>query len=318
MNTPYITVIICSYNGQRCIKRTLDGLYKQKDFDILVKEVILVDNNSTDLTTCIMKKAENTEKRAIYVRETIPGLSQARLCGFDNSTGDWIAYIDDDNYLASNWISNLDKNIKNSSKAGIIGGAIIPCINYDLTNENEIVLNHTYRSLAITNLNLTEIIPAEVHEVKSVYGAGMVVKREILEQLKKRGWLKLEGRTGNKLSAGEDSEICYTALSMGYTIFRFNNLLIEHDIPKNRLTIEYAKRLMAGIYEASFILKNREKNWPIKRLKMLAKILIHKIYKVKYVKNKSMENMLVKEINEAYDCVTWENLKSVKFILKSK
>src|SRR5262245_20798952 len=93
---PRISVVICSYNGSRTVRDTLDALelVSYPDF-----EVILVDDGSTDATPEIAAeygvRCISTENR---------GLSAARNSGWQAASGEIVAYIDDDAYPDPHWL----------------------------------------------------------------------------------------------------------------------------------------------------------------------------------------------------------------------
>ena len=298
------------------MEKTINHLLCLEQFDELVTELVLVNNNSNDMTENIMKSVLEKKAKVVYVFEGNPGLSNARLSGFNQTTGSWIAYIDDDNYLCPDWLVKLDQILQNTGKCGIVGGAIVPTINFNMTDENRAVLNKLYKSLACSHLSVEEIDSCAVFEKTTVVGAGMVIKRDILEELKKRGWLRLKGRTGKKMSAGEDEEICHCALSLGYTIRRYDCLLIEHDLPADRLTIDYAVRLMEGIYQAYYSLSGRDRKWLLRRLKIIVR-MIHNMFLIKKIQAENdIETKLNRALLKIYNKTMWNNLLHSYFILK--
>jgi glycosyltransferase involved in cell wall biosynthesis len=105
---PKLSVIIPTYNNARYIKRAIDSLLEQsiKDF-----EIIVVDDGSTDDTKDIVSAYGNSIK---YIYQENKGLAGARNTGIDVSKGEFIGFLDADDWFAKKnletKISFLDKN----------------------------------------------------------------------------------------------------------------------------------------------------------------------------------------------------------------
>ena len=95
MNT--ISLVIATYNGAKKITRTLQSLTEQT-LDKALWSVVVVNNNSSDNTTQVVEEfiAAHPELSIKLVNEPQQGLSFARNRGIDESEGEYIAIIDDD------------------------------------------------------------------------------------------------------------------------------------------------------------------------------------------------------------------------------
>ena len=97
---PRISVVICSYNGQRTIRQTISECLKSNYPNF---EVIVVDDGSKDRTGEIA--GAFLDVRLVSVPNG--GLSAARNIGMKAATGEIIAYIDDDAYPDPHWLHYL-------------------------------------------------------------------------------------------------------------------------------------------------------------------------------------------------------------------
>ena len=111
-------MIVCSYNGERTIRDTLDAIAR---LDYLNYEVIVVDDGSTDATADI---ASDYEVRLISTENR--GLSSARNTGWQEAKGEIVAYIDDDAYPDSHWLSYIASGFGSSNHQGIGGPNLAP------------------------------------------------------------------------------------------------------------------------------------------------------------------------------------------------
>lgn len=120
---PSISIIICTYNGAARIEKVLSCFKKQKNTEHIDWEIIVVDNNSTDNTYEIVKNISSEfGKKLKLVQETKQGLIHARIKGYHASRCDVISYIDDDNYVADDWVFNVYDIMKTYPEVGACGG----------------------------------------------------------------------------------------------------------------------------------------------------------------------------------------------------
>lgn len=96
MSTQKISVVIPAYNVAQWLPRTLDSLLAQTHPDM---EMIVVDDGSVDDTAVVM--AEYTQKygNIRYFSKENGGVTSARLLGAAQATGDWVAFMDGDDYV---------------------------------------------------------------------------------------------------------------------------------------------------------------------------------------------------------------------------
>src|SRR5262249_22321676 len=116
-------VIICTHNPRRdYLRRVLDALRNQS----LSKdrwELLLVDNASEKALTDEWDLKWHPHAR--HVREARLGLTFARVCGFRESVGETIVYVDDDNVLDSNYLGYARQALTEDASLGVCGGKVI-------------------------------------------------------------------------------------------------------------------------------------------------------------------------------------------------
>jgi glycosyltransferase involved in cell wall biosynthesis len=94
---PKISVIICTYNHAQYIKKAIDSVLNQAYQDF---EIIVVDDGSTDNTKNIVNHFGNSIK---YIYQDNRGLASARNTGIHASKGEFVTFLDaDDYYLKEN------------------------------------------------------------------------------------------------------------------------------------------------------------------------------------------------------------------------
>lgn len=94
---PKVSVVVPIYNVEKHIEKCINSLLNQTLQDI---EIILVDDGSTDNSGNIAKKyADENPNKIKYYRKENGGLSDARNYGISYATGEYIAFLDSDDYI---------------------------------------------------------------------------------------------------------------------------------------------------------------------------------------------------------------------------
>lgn len=101
---PLVSIIVPVYNVEKyidgCIKSILTQTYKNL-------QIILVDDESPDNSGKICEEFAKTDNRITVIHKLNGGLSSARNAGLDIADGDYIMFVDSDDYLADNTVETL-------------------------------------------------------------------------------------------------------------------------------------------------------------------------------------------------------------------
>lgn len=99
-----ISVIVPIYNKEKCLKKCLDSILGQTDQEL---EVILVDDGSTDSSLKICREYAAKDARVQVYSKPNGGVSSARNLGMEKSTGDYLTFVDPDDFLHPECIERL-------------------------------------------------------------------------------------------------------------------------------------------------------------------------------------------------------------------
>ncbi len=106
--TPLISIIVPIYNTEKYLEECLESLQNQQYKYI---EVLMIDDGSTDNSMSICKSFANRDKRFKYFHKENGGMSSARNLALDNAVGDYILYVDSDDMVFENIITECLKVI---------------------------------------------------------------------------------------------------------------------------------------------------------------------------------------------------------------
>ena len=102
---PKVSVIVPCYNMEKYVERCLDSLQKQLMEDI---EIICIDDKSSDKTLEILNESAEADPRIrIIAQEKNMGVAVARNTGIENATGEYIGFVDADDYIDIDFYQKL-------------------------------------------------------------------------------------------------------------------------------------------------------------------------------------------------------------------
>lgn len=94
---PLISVIIPVYNVERYLAKCIESIAIQGVDDY---ELLLVNDGSKDSSLEICNEYASKDSRIKVISKENGGVSSARNCGLDNATGEWVTFVDADDWLA--------------------------------------------------------------------------------------------------------------------------------------------------------------------------------------------------------------------------
>lgn len=242
-----ICIIICSYNRASVLRETLESFLSlefPKDFGV---ELLVVDNNSSDDTPRVAE--EFCTRAPALIRRTTertPGLSFARNCGIRASDADLIAFVDDDVYFDTHWLTEIVKPFEQNRSAMCVGGRSDPVFEQGTPNW---VSQRILKIYGSTNSG------SEVHDMKypeHPFGLNMVFRREVFDRV---GLFDTSlGRKKKSLLSNEETELFYRVDRAGLSVIYTPFAIIQHRIPASRACKKWALRryYWQGISDVAF------------------------------------------------------------------
>jgi len=116
-NAPILSIVIPVYNAEKYLNYCIDSILKQNNSDV---EIILIDDGSTDNsgTICDEYSSKNPNIKTIHQKNL--GVATARNVGMKSSSGKYIQFLDNDDWINKGEISKLIETIANTNADIII------------------------------------------------------------------------------------------------------------------------------------------------------------------------------------------------------
>jgi glycosyltransferase involved in cell wall biosynthesis len=207
----------------------------------------VVDNGSTDETKKVVEEIQksNTELNLNYIYDDIPGLLTGRHRGYREAKGDVLTYIDDDVEVSETWLNGIIECMKARPEIALLTGPCLPKYEIDPPSWLDYFWTNDKNGLHCGWLSLLDF-GSEEKEIDPlfVWGLNFTIRKEVFEELKGfhpdtmpkvQQYFQGDGETGLSIKAKEK----------GYLAVYSPKVLLNHFVPKSRLTLEY-------MYERSY------------------------------------------------------------------
>jgi glycosyltransferase involved in cell wall biosynthesis len=227
-----ITVILCTHNRCESLAKALDSLAALRLPLSVQWEVLVVDNNSTDLTSQVVRGfCDRYPGRFRYLSEPRQGKSYALNTGIRESQSEILAFTDDDVVVQAEWLQNLTAPLRTTQWVGV-GGKTLPEIGFSPPNWLGLRRPYVYGPLGIFDLGDS---PCELTEPP--FGNNMAYRRDVFER---HGDFRTElgPRPGSEIRS-EDTELGQRILSAREHLRYEPTAVLYHAIPSNRLQKKY-------------------------------------------------------------------------------
>ncbi|MBN1999818.1 glycosyltransferase family 2 protein [candidate division KSB1 bacterium] len=248
-------VIVCYFSSQdleRCLPTVLNRSSG------VVGKVILVDNQSLDGTKNVIERYAASDKRILFIEnEKNLGFSRANNIGLAECSAEFVLFLNPDTELPANVLETLLKEIRQTSKNGIIGPQLVfddgrPQSGYGtrptvLTIMRDFLLSGKIRARLKKSPALKQR-----HIVDWVSGACLLGRRYLFNQL---------GGFDEKIFMySEDVDLCLRAKSAGYQVIYDPRVTVVHFGGKSRDS-NPAKALLSNIRARLYFIQKYDR-WP--------------------------------------------------------
>lgn len=233
-----VSIIIPVYNSEKYIKRCLNSVLNQTYKNI---EIVIVDDGSTDNSFFEINKFK--DRRIKYFKKENEGVSIARNYGIKRAVGEYLLFVDSDDYIAKEMVNELVKRTKGLSE-------IVFCNNLEIwyNKEEERRLFASFDKLSKNNI---------IREIASGR-AGLVCSKLVSKKVVEDNNISFD----KNLKVGED-QLFFLAVAEKSDEFKHvdKSLYFYDRTNENSATIKYQYNLYKNfIYLYRQVLKVLERN----------------------------------------------------------
>jgi hypothetical protein len=239
---PGVSVAICCHNSAHLLPPTLAALAAQQDPGV-PWEVLVIDNASSDCTADAAHRLWTSAGAPLRVlAEPQPGLNHARRLAFEQARYPLISFIDDDNWVAEDWVRTAAQFMAAHPDAAACNGLSEAVCEIEPPPWFE-----AYKGAYAVSTRKHTPGPVE-RGGQPLFGAGLIIRLAAWRQLRQTGFRPvLVGRQGKRLLAGEDTELCRALGMLGWQLWREPRLRLRHFIERRRLSWDYTRRMYRGM-----------------------------------------------------------------------
>lgn len=239
-NTPFFSVVICTYQRYDFLPKAIDSVLKQ-EIDAECFDVWVMDNSPASPERAAMAQHYAQTPRLHYVLLDKAGLSNARNEGISQSSGSHVVFMDDDAVASPHWLTAYQDVFKSAQgKIGACGGKIEPYFEAPLPSWLSKDL-YTVFSIIDWSDKICEF-PTGVTPL----GANIAFNRQALAAC--GGFNTSFGRSGSEsasLMSGEESELFEKMQASAWKILYTPQASVTHHIPASRMTQAWVRRRLA-------------------------------------------------------------------------
>lgn len=167
---PHVSIVVPVYNAEKYLTQCIDSILSQ---DFTNFELLLINDGSKDSSGSICDIYAQKDKRIKVFHKENGGVSSARNLGIDKAQGEYITFIDSDDYINSDFISTLTS----STADLVVTGCKV------LNNNKSIKYKYTYKeSILSTSQNIADCLSQTLNQLPFWAPWCKLFKLEIIRQ----------------------------------------------------------------------------------------------------------------------------------------
>jgi len=257
MTAEQLTVVVCTHDRADLLERTLDSLDAAIQPDVAV-DVLVIANRCTDRTHSMLEQRQarqHTGLRLRWLPEPNKGKSYALNLTLQRAQGQLLAFVDDDQRAAPNFLSAICSAAQLMPEADIFCGRLLP--DWDGTEPKWVHETGPYRiyPLPVPEFDLGPKRRHLASDAPLPSGGNLVIRRSWIERV---GPFSTDlGPVGHNLGGAEDLEWLQRALSLGAQLTYDPAIAQLHHVDPHRLSTGYLMRMTFARTAAAVFVENR-------------------------------------------------------------
>ena len=244
-----ISVIVPIYNSEKYLEQCLISLVKQTYSDL---EIILVNDGSTDSSRNICEKFKKDDDRIILINKENQGLVRARKDGVRKATGEYITFIDADDWIDADTYENLK-----DFKSDIVAYGLVEEYGFRIKKKTNKFTDGFYKKNKISNYIIPQMLCTD-----NFFEFGLLPNL-VCKLIKRTLFMEMMNEVSDDVFVGEDVDFFYRL------VFKAETLTIRSYCPyhyrqhsesmmRKKIDIESMKKLYIDLLTINGVKKKTE------------------------------------------------------------
>lgn len=269
MNTPFISFIVPVYKVEKYLPECVDSIIKQSSDDW---ELILIDDGSPDRCPQICDEYVESDNRIKVIHQHNKGVAAARNAGLDIATGEWIWFVDSDDWIESDAAYRLKMQLIGITDSVMVDQVMFGHVRHE--KHSSIIRN------GINDISGNKI--EFLNSYHSFFNPCMLFRNDKIQEY------KLCFTEGIRLA--EDLEFQYKyeilcqhpiAISDVLYHYRIHEGSVTHTDSYRRHAVEDITKVLRNLLNFIYVHQLKSEDWFGKRLEMLMKNMLYSASQVK-------------------------------------
>ncbi len=228
--TKHASIIIPTYQRVEGLRLLLQSIARQRQ-DAAGFQVVVIENHAQPLEQVRQMCADLSSAGVdiLLLHQPEPGASNARNLGIQQSSGEWLIFLDDDEEILEGYLATAARLISDAGPMSIFGGQCVPVFEAD--HPKWVKPEYFYIGYGSKTIQLAL--------GRNLPGGNLILARELLDQI---GFYNPKlGHAGARVGYGEETDLLKRAEDAGAVQNYTPELSIIHHIPNSRLTLGWLK-----------------------------------------------------------------------------
>lgn len=260
-----ISVIVPIYNSEKYLDQCLASIVNQKYYDL---EIILVNDGSTDSSGEICERYNESDNRVVLINKQNEGLVRARKDGVRRATGEYITFVDADDWIDVDTYVNLG-----DFKEDIVAYGLMEEYGYVSKAKTNYFADGYYDEHKIKECIIPEMLCTD-----NFFEFGMLPNL-VCKLIKRSLFLKMMDEVSEDVTIGEDVDFFYRIVSEAKSLSIKSNCPYHYrqhfeSMMKKDIPIEAIKKLYLDLLMIKGL--KEEKEWGVQLKKYIIFIMLLK------------------------------------------
>lgn len=208
MKKKCISVIIPIYNAEQYLKKCIESIIGQTYRNL---DIVLVDDGSTDASPWICEKYAAMDERVKVIHRENAGLVAAREAGVENAIGDYVTFVDADDYIDPDAYEVLVRNLESDDVDIVAFGMLEEYPEHIVKKENH------YPDGLYQRQEIERVLFPSMLSYGSFFDFG-ILPNLVCKVIKKSFWVESDVNVDNGITVGEDADATFQLLVNAQTV----------------------------------------------------------------------------------------------------